>query len=285
MSQRDFTSISPSAFSLLRMKGHTTIPFAREAAVLVSRPEPWEPDFHKKELSFWARTVHFEQRYRSIDALLADLQVNQVLELSSGFSFRGLSMIATRPVHYIDTDLPEMMATKQQLLAELRLGMDQPVGELEMLPLNALDEEQFHSVVARFGEGPIAIVNEGLLMYLNRSEKERLCRLIRDILKKRGGYWITADIYLRNQEQKFDLKLDESTKAFFAQHNLEENKFGSFEEATSFFQEMGFVIEKQAAVERSELSSLKHLIRNASFFQLMKLRKGAKLQATWRLKV
>ncbi|WP_315822535.1 hypothetical protein [Paraflavitalea speifideaquila] len=39
------------------------------------------------------------------------------------------------------------------------------------MPLNALDEEQFNQVVALLPPGPVTIVNEGLLMYLNWDEK------------------------------------------------------------------------------------------------------------------
>ncbi len=47
-------------------------------------------------------------------------------------------------------------------------------GTFELLPLNAMDEAAFNSVVERFGKGPVSIINEGLLMYLNIDEKVHL---------------------------------------------------------------------------------------------------------------
>src|ERR1700755_3068581 len=102
---RNYNTISPSARSLLLLKGHTPIPYAREAAALIQYPEPYEPDFSNRQPGFWLRVMHFEARYQSINSLLADLlpaPIN-ILELSSGFSFRGLALAAERPVNYIDT--------------------------------------------------------------------------------------------------------------------------------------------------------------------------------------
>lgn len=102
---RDYNSISPSAKSLLLLKGITNIPCARDAAELVTFPGKYNPDLDNKDLAFWKRVVHFESRYWSINQLLEGLTINNILELSSGFSFRGLDTVRNREVHYIDTDL------------------------------------------------------------------------------------------------------------------------------------------------------------------------------------
>jgi O-methyltransferase involved in polyketide biosynthesis len=155
--------------------------------------------------------------------------------------------------------------------------------------LNALDDKQFHEIVNNYPDGEIVIVNEGLLMYLDTNEKEKLCGIIHKILKERGGYWITADIYLKNQQEKLNLKFDNKTKEFFEQHriedNKEDNKFECFEEAEVFFKEMGFAIDKEANIERSKLSSLKYFLKSATIKQLLKIRKASKIQATWRLRI
>lgn len=90
---RDFSSISSSAKWILLMKGHTNIPYAKEAAALVEAPRPFVPNLQSADRSFWGRTLHFESRYYSIDALLHGQAVSNVLELSSGFSFRGLDLV------------------------------------------------------------------------------------------------------------------------------------------------------------------------------------------------
>ncbi len=281
---QQYAAISPSAQSLLMMKGHTNIPFARTAAELFASSQSSTPDALKQDMTFWARVLHFEQRYWSIDALLARLPMHNILELSSGYSFRGLSKTSERnDLYYIDTDLPDVIAAKQKMIAALA----EPVtlkGTLELLPLNALDEEQFRAVVSRFPAGEIAIVNEGLLMYLDTEEKEKLCGIIRRVLHERGGCWITADVYLKNYVEKLQLQIGERTKQFFEQHRIEEKKYESFEEAKQFFERMGFVLEQEAEVNHARLSALPHLMQSCSPEQLQNLSSKGKMQATWRLR-
>ncbi|NVO12160.1 MAG: class I SAM-dependent methyltransferase [Bacteroidales bacterium] len=285
LKNRNFNTISPSAKSLLLMKGHTDIPFARQTAELIKFPEKYIPNFSNKDLTFWARTFHFESRYWSIDQLLEDLSIKNILELSSGFSFRGLAKINQKGVHYIDTDLPDVIETKKEFIDALQNEDSNPEGKLELLPLNALDEEQFQSIIKNFSGGEIVIVNEGLLMYLDINEKEKLCRIIYNILKEHGGYWITADIYIKDRQKKLDFKLDDKTKEFFEQHRIEENRFESFKEAEAFFKRMGFAIDKEAKIKKSKMSSLKYLIKSATLKQLFKMRKAVKIQTTWRLRI
>jgi O-methyltransferase involved in polyketide biosynthesis len=282
--ERNFNTISPSAKSLLLMKGYTDIPFARRAAELLSFPHEYIPDFEKKDMTFWARTVHFENRYRSIDNLLAGIPVTNVLELSSGYSFRGLEYAKKPGIYYIDTDLPEVISRKKKLIEKLRDEGVLTEGKLELRALNCLDEPAFTEITDCFPDGEIVIINEGLLMYLDMQEKERLCTIIRKNLLQRGGYWITADIYLKTKQMS-DLKIDDTTKEFFLLHKLEENKFNSFDEARDFFRRMGFLIDKEAEVKRSELSSMKYFIKSLTLKQLSKFRKTGKINTTWRLKV
>lgn len=106
-SERNYNTISPSGKWVLLMKGHTKIPYARQTAELLKYPEKFVPDFEKNDIVFWIRTSHFESRYLSIDQLLEDIPAHNIMELSSGFSFRGLDFTRRENVHYIDTDLPD----------------------------------------------------------------------------------------------------------------------------------------------------------------------------------
>ncbi len=85
-----------------------------------------------------------------------------------------------RPVYYIDTDLPEVIATKQQMVTALVSGRPTaPRGHYELHPLNTLDVTVFQAIVDSFPPGPLVIVNEGLLMYLGKEEKLQLGQIIR----------------------------------------------------------------------------------------------------------
>lgn len=281
---RDFDTISPSAKSLLLMKGCTNIPYARQTAELIKYPDKYTPDFNNKDFMFWARTLHFENRYWSIDDLLSDLDIRNILELSSGFSFRGLEMSKQKGSYYIDTDLPSVIEEKKKFIRALKKEGENFPGTLELLSLNALDTEQFIEVVNHFPAGEIVIVNEWLLMYLDKGEKEKLCGIIHQILKERGGYWITTDIYIKNQLQNENLKIDKDTSDFLEKHKTEENKFNSFDEAEEFFRSMGFEIDKEANVDYARLTSLKYILNGNIQENFTAYQNFPKTQKTWRLK-
>jgi O-methyltransferase involved in polyketide biosynthesis len=287
ISNRNFNTISISAKSLILMKGYTDIPYARKTAELITFPDCYMPDYTKKSMTFWKRLAHFEKRYWSIDALLNNLRIHNILELSSGYSFRGLAVAEKSEIHYIDTDLPAIIKTKSDFISALKDDTVSMAGKLELLPLNALDEQEFSKIADRFPEGEIAIINEGLLMYLNNSEKKKLCRIIRNILIKRGGCWITGDIYLKNKNKIFDPGIDDgqNVKEFMETHHIENNKFESFSEAKKFFASMGFTLEKEAKVNMKKLSSMKYLVRHSDIRYLTRLFRPVKIQATWRLRV
>ncbi len=286
MTIRDFSSVSPSARWMILWKGHTNIPYAKEVAELLEYPKTYIPDFKKRDFTFWTSVFGLERRYRSINQLLNDLSIKNILELSSGYSFRGLEYSLQKDIHYIDTDLPDIIATKKEFIKNLKKDEFNYKGKLELLPLNALDRTDFIETVGRYSAGEVAIVNEGLLMYLDKPEKEKLCSIIHDILIERGGYWITADIGLKNKETKLGFEFNDKIREFNKKHNTEDNSFDSFKEAETFFNEMGFVIDKEARVKPSEMSSFKYMIKSMSLLQMFKMRKkGRQIQATWRLKV
>lgn len=282
--ERNFSSISPSAKSLLLLKAFTDIPFAKTLAELAYYPRTLAELTKNADFAFWARVLHFEKRYKSIDQLLKGTGATNILELASGYSMRGLNTAMTEQVYYIDTDLPALIEEKKALVDKLK--EEHPVlrGTLELTGLNAMNMNELQEICNSFPEGPIAIVNEGLLMYLNRQEKEQLCRNIREVLKQRGGHWITADVYIRKAGEK-PLPLPELTKTFFEQHHIEENKFESFEEAEAFFTEMGFVKEKEAHIGSQTLSSFNNLTRSFKNEPATSGMSPAKTQATWMLRL
>src|SRR5215217_1197779 len=150
---RDYNSISPSAKVLLLVKGVTKIPFAKEVAAMMAEEETDLPFINEETPYFWGRVVHFENRYWSIDQLLKDQPVKNILELSSGFSFRGLDkVLQDKDCHYIDTDLPGVIAAKRSFTDSLIPEDHSHMGNLEMLGLNAMDEEAFQSIVSRFDD-------------------------------------------------------------------------------------------------------------------------------------
>jgi O-methyltransferase involved in polyketide biosynthesis len=283
-----FDSISPSAKSLMLTKALTTIPFAKEAIELI-----WSgnlPQFAQERLSsidFILRLIHFETRYWSIDEALSEIGIKNILEFSSGYSFRGLSLCKNPEISYIDTDLPQLMEGKKRLVRELiRRYCTYSLDNLILQELNVLDEESFIEILHLFPPGPIALVNEGLLVYLDEEQKRKLCTIIHKILSDRGGYWITADIYRKKDEHSaitIDI-FDEQGMEFLAKHHVEDNKFESFESAENFFRNCGFEIYKKIEVPPAQVSSRK-LLGKIPRSKLEDLKSRKKTRETWILEV
>ena len=72
---------------------------------------------------------------------------------------------------------------------------------------------------------------------------------------------------------------------FNCSNYLEENRFESFKEAEALFNRMGFIVDKEAKIKPSGLSSFKYLLKSLTLKQLFKMRKARKIQATWRLRI
>ncbi len=237
---RDFSTISPSARWLLMIKAHTTLPFARQAAELVFGADAVAAADSTGDAE--DRRRHFELRARSLDMALDDVAAQRVIELAAGFSFRGLDRAARSHVSYVDTDLPDVAAVKAALVATLAPAALS--GTLRVHALDALDRDAFEAAVAMLPPGPIAVVHEGLLMYLDPVEKAQLAATIHACLRARGGVWITADVYLRGDAKPARSPM---VAQFLVDHNVEQNKFADWAAADAFFTGHGFRITRKLA--------------------------------------
>ncbi len=282
-----FGSISSSAKSLLLTKALTAIPFAKEAAGLI-----WGDNsiLYSQErlltIGFLLRLIHFEDRYWSIDRAITQIGIKNILEFSSGFSFRGLSMCRDPKICYIDTDLPQIIESKKTIVQELtKKFCNYPIDNLFLQALNVLDENAFVDIINRFQTYPIVIVNEGFLVYLDEVQKRKLCAIIHNSLNEREGYWITADIYIKNEKQHTITKgfYNDQGKRFLTEHHVEENKFESFKAAEVFLKDCGFVIYKKIEPSTTQLSSIK-LLEKIPRLKLMDIKGKRKIRETWILK-
>lgn len=282
--ERDFNTISPSAGALLMMKALTDIPFAKDTAAMVGDLEAFTASFRKKRSRvLLGRVIHFENRYKTIDRALSDIHPQQVLELSSGFSCRGLHMALHKAITYIDTDLPEFISNKKQLVERLiKEKQLQLKGRLYMEPLNAMDEAQFDQVVQLLPPGPVTIVNEGLLVYLNTEEKTQLSATIHRLLKERGGYWVTGDVYIKRDMRHLlgqpQDAFDEQLTKFLEEHRIEENKFESYEAALDFFTHCHFTVKRRINIDYASLSSLRLIARKVEEDEVQEWMQG---RETW----
>jgi hypothetical protein len=123
-------------------------------------------------------------------------------------------------------------------------------------------------------------------MYLDYKEKKQLCSCIHGILKARGGCWITADIYLkRDMESLAKMPQSKSELSFMQRHQVEENKFDSYESASAFFNDQGFEVVTEAVTDYSSLSVLPELLKVMPEQVRNSKDTPPKIQATWLLRV
>lgn len=282
---RDYNSISPSAKSLMLAKSLTDIPFVADAVKLIYGNDAIEHLLNRDfDEVFLKRLVHFESRYLSLDSLLFASGSLNILEISSGYSFRGLDLVLRHPtIYYLDTDLQDVIDIKKDLVERLIVNEKLNLkGKLKTEALNALNEDAFLSAVNQMPIGPISIINEGLLVYLNTDEKTSLCKTIHKSLKQRGGYWITADVYVKRLKLKNDT--GDHFSQFLESHHVEDNKFESFEQAEHFFLEQGFKLVTKATSVWHQLSSLKYI--DIELLKKMKeqANKIGRIRETWVLK-
>jgi hypothetical protein len=113
--------------------------------------------------------------------------------------------------------------------------------------LNALDKSAFAATVSEIPDGPLAIANEGLLAYLDDTEKGHLASNVHAALRARGGLWLTADVYVRHAKGAAPTVGYGRSRKFLEQHRVEENKFASWDAAERFFTDHGFAVQKKLA--------------------------------------
>jgi len=282
---RDYSSISPSAKSLLLAKSLTNIPFVADAVKLIYGNDALEKSHHKDfDEVFLKRLVHFESRYLSLDSLLFASGSLNIIEISSGYSFRGLDLVLRHPtIYYLDTDLQGVIDIKKDLVDRLIVEEKlQLKGKLKTEALNALDGDAFSNAINQMPLGPISIINEGLLVYLNHEEKISLCKTIHKSLKQRGGYWITADVYVKRPAPKNET--NDHFSQFLEAHQVEDNKFESFEQAEHFFLEQGFKLITKATSVWHQLSSLKYIDTESLKKMKEQANKIGRIRETWVLK-
>jgi O-methyltransferase involved in polyketide biosynthesis len=215
--KQDYGKISHTAILVARVRArYTDMPYAAKIYDEIKRGS--RPEFFARltailrRLSGVApnlnRIAFFESRYTSVNAILKSLGNDYaVIEVAAGLSARGLEPFLENSL-YIETDLPEMLSTKQSVFQRvLQQSGKVQGGRHHFYPLNALNYNEWEGLGNKFFAGKqakIAVVHEGLAPYLSREEKDRL----RDNIKRffsafaSKGAWITPDFYPYSSAQK-----------------------------------------------------------------------------------
>jgi O-methyltransferase involved in polyketide biosynthesis len=147
-------------------------------------------------------------------------------------------------VTYIETDLPEMLYEKIDLVRDILRKENESRPNLHFLDADALNCEQLRKA-ASLTEGELTIAQEGLFVYMPRRDQKRVAENVFEILHERGGMWIT-DVSLKSEMTQH---LDEQRIGMVSaiqkeiNINLQDNAFADDAEVKVFFEGEGFAIE------------------------------------------
>lgn len=250
-----YKKIGPTAQGVARFRAQADIKYAREIfnelAILVKPTHPLEVEYIKRSKKSNI-APQLEARYKLINRLLAVNKTNQVLEMASGLSPRGLTLTEKNPsLCYVEVELPEMAENKKQLLKALfDKNIVKPQKNLHVEDGDALDRNSLIEATRYFTDEPIAVINEGLLRYMNFDQKTIVAQNVYALLEKFGGVWITSDITLpRVLEHREQSKLNRGLIKALSGIDVEKNAFENEEAAIKFFEDLGFTIERHSFLE------------------------------------
>lgn len=267
----DFSSISPTAKLVAYFREFTDIPCAKDVARIIDAktvtetlcPDPVMLNDLKK---FVAPAV--EARYKSMISAIKTTGIHQVLELAAGLSFRGIVMTTDPDMLYAETDLPALTREKMSVVEQipvLQQAYQRP--NLFVDAVDALSISDLNHALRHFDpKKPIAVVHEGLYMYLSRTEKETLANNIKEILSRFGGVWITPDFMVEAEMQQLMNQprvrsvMDSMTTsiATLTGRDLRQDQFKDQSELSNFFEKLDYKFTTYPQIDGSyKLSSLK----------------------------
>lgn len=234
MSNESFESVIPTAILSAYPRTLTDIPYSQEVFNELKK-EPHSPKLIKL-------APEIEARYKLLDKLLKESGINQVLELASGYSTRGLDF-AKKDINssYVEIDLPEVCVRKRDILGSIA---DIPKN-LHIIAGSAVDKNDVERCEEFFKPGPVAVINEGLLRYLNFEEKKQVAKNVFNILSKHGGVWITCDVTPKKFIANQDVNLPDFNKNLsdVSDRNNNNWRFNDIDHVKKFMEEVGLVVE------------------------------------------
>lgn len=128
-------------------------------------------------------------RYDSLNEYVLQNNYGEVMDLACGYSPRGLELAALN-IEYTGCDFESVV----QNISQLSDGIIEP-QKREFLKYSIADvtsNEQMKEAAKSF-DGPVCIMTEGLFMYLDDEEAAATVHNIADILREKGGCFVTQD--------------------------------------------------------------------------------------------
>jgi len=167
-----------------------------------------------------------------------------VLNLAAGLDARPYRLSLPPTLRWLHVDLPDMLDYFRD-----RMAAEIPRCELEFITADLRESGARRDVFAKAAsQGPVLVITEGLLVYLERNEVSELARDLHDVAHAR--WWLTdlaSPMLLKFLEKQWQPKLTQGNAPF---------RFGPAE-GTAFFEPCGW----QEAEFRSTWDESKRLKR------------------------
>jgi len=258
--------ISPTAWLVAYQRSQSDIPYAsavfHELEEIVKRTRSAAEMASMEALKSSLLAVMWITRFKIVDQVLKAHPVDQFLEIAAGFCTRGLELTRDARVKYVEMDLSGVIREKrrivQSLIAQDKIP-DRP--NFHLVAGNALHPTEILAATRFFTDKPIAVINEGLLPYLNRSERTTLASNVHALLDRFGGVWVTPDIDIQLPEAPSG-KDPSGVRARTAKIesltgiDVLKNRFESEEAARAFFEHLGFRVERHSFLEAADQLAL-----------------------------
>jgi O-methyltransferase involved in polyketide biosynthesis len=244
----DAEKISITAKLSAYYRQFSDIAFASEVAALIGAEDAYaklarDHGLDRDQLTPYAPM--FEARYKSVSELIRKSGASQILEVACGYSMRGLDLTRSGTLRYVETDLPGVISTKQEMLDEIRRCHHiAPSPRHHVTVADALDIEQLRGAARALDpRQPLLVLCEGLMGYLTRAETKRVATNIRALLEDHGGgSWIVPDFTFVTEIRNLPperLRLRTAVTGI-TQRQLDASAFEDHDDLVSFFGGIGF---------------------------------------------
>jgi O-methyltransferase involved in polyketide biosynthesis len=254
-----YERISPTAWLVAYQRALSDIPLSSEIfdelEEIVKQTRTASEIERIEALKSSRMAVMWEARFKIVNHVLKAHHPDQFFEIAAGFSTRGLDIAARTPVTYVEVDLPGVIAEKRRIVETLIARGEIPArSNFHLAEGNALNLADLLSATRFFADRPVAVINEGLLPYLDRADRTTFARNVYTVLERFGGIWITPDIDIQLPEADSS----QSAAAVRARTariedltgiDVLKNRFESEEAARVFFEQLGFHVERHSFME------------------------------------
>lgn len=253
--KNEFESISPTAILTSYPRTFTDIPYEKEIYNWIERNCAEKPALNKN------LAPEIEARYKLINKLLNNTSIEQVLEIASGYSSRGI-IYSQKGYNYVEMDLENVVINKRKIVE----GISKQNDCLNIIEGNALSNLDFEKADKYLDNREVAVINEGLLRYLTFEEKEIVAKNIYSLLKKHNGVWITCDV----TPKKFIASQDKALPNFnknltsVTDRNSLNDRFEDIEHIREFFGKIGFDV-----IEVHKFSEVKNELYSINQFNII----------------